>query len=69
MSTVSLTITGLIQFTRGLKANLPTTGLTGQALFCTDTGELFVRNGSAMVGLCSSGRRNQRGISYQAAAC
>lgn len=40
MSTV--TIKGPVQISRGLKANLPTTGLDGQVFFCTDTGELFV---------------------------
>lgn len=50
MTTVNVTITGPVQFTRGLKANLPTTALPGQAFFCTDTGEVFVWNGTAMVG-------------------
>jgi hypothetical protein len=50
MSTVAVTITGPIQLTRGLRANLPTTALIGQAFFCTDTGEVFIWSGSAMVG-------------------
>lgn len=37
-------ITGPIQVSHGLKANLPTTGLPGQVFFCTDTRELFVWN-------------------------
>lgn len=47
---VNVTITGPIQLTRGLRANLPTVALIGQAFFCTDTGEVFIWNGSAMVG-------------------
>lgn len=50
MSSVAVTITGPIQFTRGIRANLPSIGLPGQAFFCTDTGEVFVWNGTSMVG-------------------
>lgn len=38
-----------IQFKRGLKANLPT-GVAGEPLFCTDTKELYIGDGSTNMG-------------------
>ena len=38
-----------IQLRRGLKASLPASGALGEPFFCTDTNELFIWNGTAMV--------------------
>jgi len=37
-----------IELKRGLFANLPASGSLGEPYFCTDTGQLFIWNGSAM---------------------
>jgi len=40
-----------IQIRRGLRADLPSTGLSAEPFFCTDTGELFVWDGFEMVAI------------------
>jgi hypothetical protein len=43
-----LTIQGVVQVARGLKANLPAVGADGEMYFCTDTNEMFVGTGTGM---------------------
>ena len=51
-------VNATILIERGLKANLPSTGSPGQPFFCTDTGELFVWNGTAMIPIGTFGTYN-----------
>lgn len=43
-----------LQIRRGLKSNLPTLA-SGELGFCTDTGELFIGNGTTNIGLAKAG--------------
>lgn len=50
-----MTVYATIEIRRGLKSALPSSGSLGEPFFCTDTGELFVWNGIAMVQIVGSG--------------
>lgn len=52
---MSQTLLATIQFARGLRANLPSSGLPGQPFFCYDTGELFVFWNGSMVQIAGAG--------------
>lgn len=49
------TVYATVLVATGLQANLPSTGTLGQIFFCTDTGNFYVWNGSAMAQINSSG--------------
>jgi hypothetical protein len=52
---MGIVVNAIVQFAYGLQANLPSTGATGQAFYCTDTGNLYVWNGSEMALISGSG--------------
>lgn len=52
---MSRRIDATIEVRRGLRADLPASGEPGEPFFCTDTGELFIWNGTIMVAVTGGG--------------